>query len=101
MMFAAQPEYVPKPEPERKPEEPERRPEFEEQKSRMAAGVLSILLGWIGAGRFYLGYPGLGILQIVLTLLTGIGGAIWGIIDGILILTGSINTDADGVPLRD
>ena len=33
-------------------------------------------------------------------MLAGVSG-IWGLIEGILILTGSMNVDADGNPLRD
>jgi len=70
-------------------------------KSRIAAGLLGIFLGHIGIHRFFLGYIGIGILQIFVTLITfGIGG-LWGFVEGILILTGSINRDAKGVPLRD
>ena len=68
-------------------------------KSKIAAGLLQIFLGGFGVGRFYLGYTGIGVAQILVTWLTcGIGG-IWPFIDGILILTGSVNTDADGNPL--
>ena len=70
-------------------------------KSRIAAGILGILLGHIGVHRFYLGYVGIGILQIIVTVCTlGIGG-LWGFIEGIIILTGGIQADARGVPLRD
>ncbi len=71
-------------------------------KSKMAAGLLSIFLGQFGVGRFYLGHVGLGIAQIAVTVLTcGLGGWIWGLVEGIMILTGSMNTDAEGRPLRD
>lgn len=72
-----------------------------EAKSKMAAGLLQIFLGGFGVGRFYLGYTGIGIAQIAVTWLTcGLGG-IWPLIDGIMILTGSVQTDAKGVPLKD
>lgn len=65
-------------------------------KSRMVAGLLGIFLGAWGIHNFYLGYSGKGILQIILTICTcGIAG-IWGFIEGILILCGNINIDADG-----
>ncbi len=74
-------------------------------KSKIAAGVLGILLGAFGVHNFYLGYNGKAVAQLLITLLTcGIGAAIssiWGLIEGILILTGSITTDAKGVPLKD
>lgn len=71
-----------------------------EQKSKLAAGLLGIFLGGLGVHNFYLGYTGKAIAQILLSLCFGIG-AIWGLIEGILILTGSINKDAKGVPLKD
>ena len=75
------------------------------RKSKVAAGVLGILLGALGVHNFYLGYVGKGIAQLLITVLTcgilsGVS-AIWGLIEGILILTGSINIDANGVPLGD
>lgn len=71
-------------------------------KSKIAAGILGILVGGLGIHRFYLGYVGIGILQIVVTILTCGAGSLWGFIEGILILCGStITTDADGVPLSD
>lgn len=72
-----------------------------EGKSKMAAGLLGIFLGGWGIHNFYLGYTGKGIAQIFVTLFTCGIGAIWGLIEGILILTGSINTDANGNPLVD
>ena len=72
------------------------------QKSKVAAGVLGILVGGLGIHRFYLGYVGIGILQIVVTFLTCGAESLWGFIEGILILCGTtITTDADGVPLSD
>lgn len=72
-----------------------------EQKSKIAAGLLGLFFGSWGVHNFYLGYTNKAILQIVLTIFTcGIAG-IWGFIEGILILAGSINVDANGVPLKD
>ncbi len=68
------------------------------QKSRLIAGILGILLGGLGVHNFYLGFIGKGIAQICLSFCFGIG-AIWGLIEGILILVGSINCDANGIPL--
>lgn len=70
-------------------------------KSKLVAGLLGIFIGGFGVHRFYLGYIGIGILQIVLTLFTCGVASLWGFIEGILILTGTINTDADGRPLTD
>ena len=71
-----------------------------EQKSKMVAGLLAIFLGGLGIHNFYLGENGKGIAHILLSILCGVG-AIWGLIDGIMILTGSVKTDANGVPLKD
>jgi TM2 domain-containing membrane protein YozV len=70
-------------------------------KSKLAAGLLGIFLGAWGVHRFYLGHVGIGIAQIAVTICTcGLGG-LWGLIEGILVLTGTINVDAEGRPLRE
>jgi TM2 domain-containing membrane protein YozV len=75
------------------------------RKSKVAAGLLGILLGAFGVHNFYLGYTGKAIAQLLITVLScgilAIVSSIWGIVEGIMILTGSINTDAAGVPLKD
>jgi TM2 domain-containing membrane protein YozV len=72
------------------------------RKSKLVAGLLGILVGWAGVHRFYLGYIAIGVAQILVTFITCGMGAIWGLIEGILILVGStITTDADGRPLKD
>lgn len=71
-----------------------------EAKSKLVAGLLGILVGAWGVHRFYLGYTSIGIIQIVVTIFTAGIGAIWGFIEGILILTGSFNKDANGQPLK-
>lgn len=70
-----------------------------QQKSKLTAGLLGIFLGGWGIHNFYLGNTNRGILQIVLTLVTCGAAGLWGLIEGIMILAGSINTDAKGVPL--
>ncbi len=73
-----------------------------EAKSKIVAGVLGIVVGWCGVHRFYLGYTGIGIAQIFVTLITFGAGALWGFIEGILILTGtSLQKDAKGRPLKE
>lgn len=80
-----------------------------EQKSKIAAGLLGIFLGSLGIHNFYLGNTNRGLIQLLVCLIVGpitcgiasIGMWIWGLVEGILILTGSINTDAKGIPLRD
>lgn len=76
-------------------------PEIAGQKSKMVAALLGIFLGQWGIHRFYLGYTNIGIIQIVVTILTFGVGALWGFIEGILILVGNINTDAQGRSLKD
>lgn len=75
----------------------------EPTKSKMAAGLLGIFLGALGIHRFYLGYTGIGVAQLLLTMTCygAIISSIWGLIEGIMILTGSINKDALGRPLTD
>jgi len=60
----------------------------EAKNKKVAAGVLAILLGYLGVHKFYLGYTVAGIIQLCLTFLCGIGGII-GVIEGILYLVKS------------
>ena len=69
-------------------------------RSKLVAGLLGIFLGWLGVHRFYLGYTAVGLIQLVLGILScGISG-IWGLVEGIVCLTGGM-PDADGRELRD
>lgn len=82
-------------------------PVYANQKSRLAAGLLGIFLGGLGIHRFYLGYTGIGVAMLLISVLSlgflawAIG--IWGLVEGILILakSDSFQADAHGVPLRD
>ena len=69
-------------------------------RSKVAAGVLGILLGAFGVHNFYLGFYGKAVAQLLITVLScgilGVVSGVWGLIEGIMILTGSMNTDADG-----
>ena len=69
-------------------------------KQKMVAGLLQIFLGGFGVGRFYTGHIGLAIAQIAVTWVTCGIGAIWPLIDGIMMLTGDEITDVNGRPLR-
>lgn len=74
-------------------------------KSKIVAGLFGIFLGTFGVHNFYLGYTKKAIAQLLITLLS-FGGlsfvsSTWGIIEGIMILTGSIDKDSDGNPLVD
>lgn len=75
------------------------------QKSRVAAGILAILLGAYGVHSFYLGNTSRGLVQLLVSMLTcGVGAiamSIWGILEGIKLLDGRINIDANGVFLKD
>jgi len=54
---------------------------------KVVAGVLAILLGWLGVHKFYLGYTKEGIIQILLNIVCLAG--IFGLIEGIIYLTKS------------
>ena len=56
------------------------------ENKKVVSGIFAILLGYLGVHKFYLGYTKEGILQILLTLLCGVG-AIIGLIEGIIYLT--------------
>lgn len=78
---------------------------FYQPKSRVAAGILGILLGALGIHNFYLGYTGKAVAQLLISVLScgilSVASAIWGLVEGIMILTGSIAVDGHGVPLQD
>lgn len=83
------------------------------RKSKIAAGLLGIFLGGLGVHNFYLGYTGKAVAQLILTLVGSIfacfllplvavvASSIWGLVEGIMILAGSINVDGQNVPLKD
>ncbi len=66
-------------------------------KDHVAAGLLAILLGWLGVHKFYLGYYNAGFVMLGVSVLGGIvtatlaAGAIWiiAIIEGVIYLTKS------------
>ena len=62
--------------------------------SRVAGGILNLVLP--GVGRIYLGFPVIGILQIIVTVASCGVGYIWPMIDGILMLAGSVPEDGMG-----
>ena len=75
------------------------------KKSKIAAGLFGIFLGSFGIHNFYLGYNSKAMAQLLITVLScftlSFISGIWGFIEGILILTGSINTDAEGNSLAE
>lgn len=82
-----------------------------EQKSRMAAGLMGILfgllMGGLGIHNFYLGYTKKAVTQLLISILGAclivgpLVSGIWCLVDGIRILAGDINVDANGVALKD
>lgn len=78
---------------------------YSQRKSRVAAGVLGILLGAFGVHNFYLGFTGKALAQLLLSVLScgalAVVSAIWGLVEGILILTDKSYRDASGQFLAD
>lgn len=86
-----------------------------EQKSKLAAGLLGIFLGGFGVHNFYLGYMTKAIIQVCMgaggfllsfltcgiTAFATLAAGIWGLVEGIMILSGSIKVDGKGIPLKD
>jgi TM2 domain-containing membrane protein YozV len=78
-------------------------------KSKLVAGLLAIFLGALGIHNFYLGFTTKGIIQLLVSVIGGIftcgiatiGIEIWALVEGIMILTGSKDTDAFGNNLSD
>ncbi len=81
------------------------------QKSRLAAGLLAIMLGVFGVHNFYLGFNTRGTIQLILSLAGGlltcgvatIATLIWSFIEGVMILSAQPSRmyDGNGVILRD
>lgn len=87
-------------------------PVWQSSKSKLAAGLLGIFLGGLGVHNFYLGNTGKAVAQLLLTLvgwiLLGLGpiaAAIWGFVEGIIILCSKPGSpwhkDANGYELSD
>jgi hypothetical protein len=75
-------------------------PKLDPVKSRVIAGLLGLILGAVGAHRFYLGYYKIAIYQIIFTAVTMGYGLLWGFVEGFLIISGNFNKDAKGRPLK-
>jgi TM2 domain-containing membrane protein YozV len=65
---------------------------------KLPAGLFAILLGGFGIHKFYLGYIGAGVIQILLNCFFGAGHII-GIIEGIIYLTKS-DDEFDAIYVR-
>ncbi|MEG0315068.1 MAG: TM2 domain-containing protein [Erysipelotrichaceae bacterium] len=77
------------------------------EKSKVVAGLLGIFVGSLGIHNFYLGFSSKGILQVILTIaglatcgITSIIAEIWGLIEGIMILTNKAPVDSEGKILK-
>lgn len=75
-------------------------------KNKVVSGLLALFAGCLGIHRFYLGYNTIGIIQLVLCLsgiftcyVTTAIGAVWALIDCIMIFMGKIQ-DANGNTLE-
>ncbi len=74
-------------------------PEQEGKHSYITTLLLAFFLGDIGIHRFYTGYVGIGIAQLLLTIFTGLG-PLWAFVDLIAIALNKYQ-DADGNELED
>jgi TM2 domain-containing membrane protein YozV len=63
--------------------------EPKQESKKVVAGILGILLGGLGAHKFYLGYTTPGIIQLVVSVVTCGAGGIIGLVEGIIYLTKS------------
>jgi TM2 domain-containing membrane protein YozV len=63
--------------------------ETKPESKKVVAGILGILLGGLGAHKFYLGYTTPGIIQLVVSVCTLGFGSIIGLVEGIIYLTKS------------
>lgn len=74
-------------------------------KYKYLAAVLSLLGGWAGLSRFYLGYYRLGFIQIILTAILVRAGFMvfvpqWGFVEAVLLASSKFDRDAKGRPLK-
>jgi hypothetical protein len=74
-------------------------------KSKYIAGILSLLFGWAGLSRFYLGYYKVGFIQILLTAFFLYARFLvfvpqWGFVEAVLLFSSKFDRDAKGRPLK-
>jgi TM2 domain-containing membrane protein YozV len=56
-------------------------------KNKVVAGILGILLGWLGVHHFYLGSTMAGVILLIVSVVTcGSIGSIIGIVEGVMLL---------------
>ncbi len=71
-------------------------------KSKVVAAVLAILLGSLGIHEFYLGYTKKGITHLLMfVFFLSFFSQLWAIYEALMILTGKVAYDGNGVPLTD
>lgn len=74
-------------------------------KSKLTAGLLGIFLGSLGVHNFYLGFTGKALAQLLISVLScgtlAVVSGIWGLVEGIMLLSGQMNVDAKGNLLKD
>jgi TM2 domain-containing membrane protein YozV len=82
-------------------------PVIDNSKSKLAAALLAFFLGGLGIHRFYLGYTGIGVAQLLLCLAgwvtcgaTTLAALVWAFVDFFLIIFGNLSKDAAGNQLR-
>jgi hypothetical protein len=74
-------------------------------KSKYLAGILSLLFGWAGLSRFYLGYYRIGFIQVLLTVFLVYAKFMvfvpqWGFVEAVLLFSSKFDRDAKGRPLK-
>jgi len=79
--------------------------EPEAVKSKYLAGILSLLFGWAGLSRIYLGFYRVGCIQILLTAFLVYAKFMvfipqWGFVEAILLFSSKLDRDAKGRPLK-
>lgn len=74
-------------------------PEQERKHSYITTLLLAFFLGGFGIHRFYTGYVGIGVAQLLLTMFTGLG-SLWAFVDLIAIALNKYE-DADGNELEE
>lgn len=74
-------------------------------KSKVTAGLFGIFLGVFGVHNFYLGYTGKAVAQLLISILScgilAVVSEIWGLIEGIMILSSKDYKDGQGKILKD
>ena len=78
------------------------RPPVEPPRSRLVAAFLALFFGIFALDDFYLGDTAIAVVRCVISCFTwGVGGALWGFVNAIKLLTYKKNTDAQGRGLKD